>query len=234
MARNRITIVEDEEDIREILEYSLTREGFAVESASDGVSGLELIRRGTPELVLLDLMLPDIDGLEICRQLKADAATEEIAIIMVSAKGEESDIVLGLGLGADDYIPKPFSNKELVARVRSVLRRAQREEAEAVPDGVVVRGALRIDPGRHKVWLADELLELTATEFRILHLLARHPGRIFSRHQILTDARGELAAAFDRSVDAHVRTIRKKLGAARDLIETVRAIGYRFAEEPLD
>jgi two-component system phosphate regulon response regulator PhoB len=232
MARSRITVVEDEEDIREILEYSLTREGFAVETAADGASGLELIRRGNPELVLLDLMLPDIDGLEVCRQLKGDGQTKDIAIIMVSAKGEESDIVLGLGLGADDYIPKPFSNRELVARVRSVLRRAQRGEKDEDDRSTVTRGELKVDPERHKAWFASTELELTATEFRILLLLAHNPGRIFSRSQILTQARGELAAAFDRSVDAHVRTIRKKLGAGRDLIETVRSIGYRFAEEP--
>lgn len=231
MASSRITVVEDEEDIREILEYSLTREGFSVESAADGATGLNLIQRSRPELVLLDLMLPDIDGLEICRKLKADASTRDIAIIMVSAKGEESDIVLGLGLGADDYIPKPFSAKELIARVRSVLRRAQRGTGEQVPKSVIVRGRVKIDSERHKAWLADQLIELTATEFRILHLLASNPGRIFSRSQILSNSRGELAAAFDRTVDAHVRTIRKKLGGDRDLIETVRSIGYRFSEE---
>jgi len=231
MTRNRIAIVEDEADIREILEYNLSREGFDVESATDGASGLEMIQRSKPELVLLDLMLPDIDGLEVCRQLKGDEATSDIAIIMVSAKGEESDIVLGLGLGADDYIPKPFSRKELVARVRSVLRRASRPEPRESDPGVVVRNLLKIDPARHKAWIDDEEIEFTATEFRILLLLARHPGRIFSRSQILAEARGELAAAFDRSVDAHVRTIRKKLGSERGLIETVRSVGYRFAEE---
>jgi two-component system alkaline phosphatase synthesis response regulator PhoP len=234
MVKNRITIVEDEADIREILEYSLSREGFEVKSATDGASGLELIRRETPELVLLDLMLPDIDGLEICRQLKGDDETSHIAIIMVTAKGEESDIVLGLGLGADDYIPKPFSNKELVARVRSVLRRANRVTVPDDGNQAVVSGPLRIEPERHKAWVNDDEVELTATEFRILLLLARHPGRIFSRSQILADARGELAAAFDRSVDAHIRTIRKKLGKERGLIETVRSIGYRFAERDAD
>jgi len=231
MVHTRIAIVEDEEDIREILEYSLTREGFAVECAADGASGLDMIQQTRPQLVLLDLMLPDIDGLEICRQLKGDERTSDIAIIMVTAKGEESDIVLGLGLGADDYIPKPFSNKELVARVRSVLRRSQGTTADENPDGVVLRGPLRLDPAKHKAWIGSEALELTATEFRILLLLARNPGRIFSRSQILSEARGELAAAYDRSVDAHVRTIRKKLGTDRDLVETVRSIGYRFAEE---
>ena len=231
MAHNRIAIVEDEADIREILEYNLRREGFEVQSAADGASGLELIRRSKPELVLLDLMLPDIDGLEICRQMKAESGTSGVSIIMVSAKGEESDIVLGLGLGADDYIPKPFSNKELVARVRSVLRRANRPEIAEDDEELVTHGKLRIDPARHKAWVDKLEIELTATEFRMLLLLARHPGRIFSRSQILTEARGELAASFDRSVDAHVRTIRKKLGTERNLIQTVRSIGYRFAEE---
>ena len=230
MARSRITVVEDEEDIREILEYNLRREGFVVETANDGASGLEQIRRSKPELVLLDLMLPDIDGLEICRQLKRDEETRDIAIIMVSAKGEESDIVVGLELGADDYVPKPFSNKELVARVRSVLRRAQGGE-EKDAKGAVVHGRLKIDPTRHKAWIDSDELDLTATEFRILLLLARNPGRIFSRDQILTEVRGELAAAFDRTVDVHVSTLRRKLGDERDLIETVRAVGYRFAEE---
>jgi DNA-binding response OmpR family regulator len=231
MSKSRIVIVEDEEDIREILEYSLDREGFGVCSAADGASGLTLIQREVPDLVLLDLMLPDIDGLEICRQLKADKRTAEISIVMLTAKGEESDIVLGLGLGADDYIPKPFSSKELIARIRSVLRRAQKGKGAEALDAMIVRGRLRVDIERHRVWVGEESVELTATEFRILALLASNPGRIFSRSQILSDSRGDLAAAFDRSVDAHVRTIRKKLGDDRDLIETVRSIGYRFAEE---
>ena len=233
MANSRIAIVEDEEDIREILEYSLSREGFAVETANDGASGLAMVQKSLPDLVLLDLMLPDIDGLEICRQLKNAEETRDVAIIMVTAKGEESDIVLGLGLGADDYVPKPFSSKELIARVRSVLRRNQRSsERTETGDTTVEHGRLKVDPERHKAWVDDRELGLTVTEFRILLLLAKNPGRIFSRGQILSEARGELAAAFDRSVDAHVRTIRKKLGEERGLIETVRSIGYRFAEEP--
>jgi two-component system alkaline phosphatase synthesis response regulator PhoP len=229
--KTRITIVEDEEDIREILQYTLSREGFDVDCAADGSTGLSMIRRNPPDLVLLDLMLPDVEGLEVCRQLKADRETREIAIIMVTAKGEESDIVLGLGLGADDYIPKPFSARELVARTRSVLRRSRRPELEPPSETVINRGGLKVDPTRHKVYVRDSEVEFTATEFKILHLLASHPGRIFSRSQILSESRGELAAAFDRSVDAHVRTIRKKLGDLRELVETVRAIGYRFAEE---
>jgi len=230
MGQTRITIVEDEEDIREILEYTLTREGYAVECAEDGATGLAKIRRGKPDLVLLDLMLPDVNGLEICRQLKEAEETSAIGIVVVTAKGEESDIVLGLGLGADDYVTKPFSAKELVARCQSVLRRMSQPPIATKDRKEIVQGPLRIDPERFKAWVEDDELELTATEFKILQLLASHPGRIFNRSQILTDSRGELAAAFDRSVDAHIRTIRKKLGGHRDLIETVRAIGYRFAE----
>ncbi|MFT7668279.1 MAG: two-component system alkaline phosphatase synthesis response regulator PhoP [Planctomycetota bacterium] len=230
MSKSRIIVVEDEEDIQEILEYTLTREGFEVSCASDGASGLKHIRRELPDLVLLDLMLPDVDGLEICRQLKADPETRGISVIMVTAKGEESEIVLGLGLGADDYIPKPFSTRELVARTRSVLRRAGQSRSEEDVVKVVVHGSLRIDPRSYKVHVGGEELDFTVTEFKILHLLASNPGRIFSRSQILSESRGALAAAYDRSVDAHVRTIRKKLDSQRDLIETVRAIGYRFAE----
>lgn len=228
--KSRITIVEDEADIREILEYTLTREGFEVSSAADGASGLKLIRREHPDLVLLDLMLPDTDGLEICRQLKADESTRDISIIMVTAKGEEADIVLGLGLGADDYIPKPFRGRELVARTRSVLRRANQALEPDSSSKIVVQGALRVDPENYRVHIDGVEVEFTLTEFKILHLLARHPGRIFSRSQIITESRGDLSAAYDRSVDAHVRTLRKKLGEYRDMIQTVRAVGYRFVD----
>ena len=230
VSAQRIAVVEDEEDIREILEFTLQSEGFAVSCFADGKSALRAIRRERPDLVLLDLMLPDLDGLEVCRELKSDADTRAIPVVMVTAKGEETDVVLGLGLGADDYVPKPFRNKELVARVKAVLRRTAREVV-ADDERQITHGDLRMDPTRHKAWAAERELELTATEFRILQLLASHPGRIFTRAQILTASRGEDAAAYERSVDAHVRTVRKKLGELRDLIETVRSIGYRFAEE---
>ena len=230
MVTQRIVVVEDEEDIRDILAYTLEREGYVVHVAPNGVRGLSEVRKRQPDLVLLDLMLPGVDGLEICRALKQDEDTRNIAIIMVTAKSEESDVVLGLGLGADDYILKPFSPKEVVARVRAVLRRTANERSEENGDKVVVRGELRIDPQRFRV--ADGELEIafTATEFKLLHHLALHPGRVFTRGQLLEIARGDDAAAFERSVDAHIRTVRKKLGDKRDLIETVRSIGYRFAE----
>lgn len=225
-----IVVIEDEEDILEILEYTLKREGFLVSSASNGVRGLSEVRKRQPDLVLLDLMLPGVDGLEICRALKQDEDTRGIAIIMVTAKSEESDIVLGLGLGADDYILKPFSPKEVVARIRAVLRRAEREREDEDLEKVVVRGGLRIDPVRFRVSDDEREVVLTATEFKILHHLALHPGRVFTRGQLLEVSRGDDSASFERSVDAHIRTVRKKLGDKRDLIETVRSVGYRFGE----
>mgnify|MGYP005994582101 CR=1 FL=1 len=231
MARQKVLIVEDEADIRELLEYSLAREGLDVETAAEGTAALSTVRRRVPDLILLDLMLPGLDGLEICRRLKSDEATRSIPVIMVTAKGDEADVVLGLGLGADDYIAKPFSPKALVARVQAVLRRT-RSSATVDDKAVVDHGALRIDPNRHKVFVGEREIGLTATEFRILHYLASRPGRVFSRDQILSFALGPNTVVTDRSVDVHVRAIRKKLGEQRDLVETVRGIGYRFAEEP--
>ena len=232
MTDAQIVVVEDEEDIQELLVYNLRRHGFEVLAASDGASGLALIRSTTPDLVLLDLMLPDINGLEICEQIRRDGALKNTGVIMVTARDADEDIVRGLALGADDYIPKPFSNLELLARVRAVLRRIQRVADVELSQVELTCGFLRINSELRRAWLREEELGLTATEFRMLLLLASNPGRIFSRSQMLSDARGELAAAFDRTVDAHVRTIRKKLGPERTLIETVRSFGYRFRDRP--
>lgn len=229
MRRPRILIVEDEADIRELLEYTLSREGFETSSTADGVTGLSEARRATPELLVLDLMLPGIDGLEVCRRLKQDESTSSISIVMLTAKGEESDVVLGLGLGADDYVIKPFSPKEVVARIRAVLRRAGAAERHDEKKKLV-HGGITIDPSRHKVFVLESEIPVTATEFRILHYLASRPGRVFSRDQILSGALGPNPMVLDRSVDVHVRAIRKKLADHRDLIETVRGVGYRFAE----
>ena len=230
MSKPKILVVEDDTDIRELLQYSLTREGYEVGTAADGKSAVTSARRMVPDLVLLDLMLPGLDGLEVCRQIRTDRATAGSAVIMVTAKGEESDVVLGLGLGADDYVLKPFKTNELVARVKAVLRRTR--EDSRLPDDrrTIVHGALRIDPERHKVTVAGADLDLTATEFRILHYLASRPGRVFTRDQILTASMGPNSMVLERNIDVHVRSIRRKLGDHRDLIETVRAIGYRFAE----
>jgi two-component system phosphate regulon response regulator PhoB len=226
-----IVLIEDEPDIREVVEHNLQREGFRVHAAAEGDAGLRLAREQRPDLVLLDLMLPGLDGLEICRRLKEDAGTRAIPVIMVSAKGEESDVVLGLGLGADDYVVKPFSPKELVARVRAVLRRTRQPAPAAGERGErIARGGLVIDRGRHRVEVDGEPVEFTATELRLLHHLASHPGRVFTRDQLLDRVIGERAMVISRNIDVHVRSVRKKLGPYRDWVETIRGVGYRFRD----
>ncbi len=225
----RIVVIEDEDDILEVIAYNLKREGYDVVTSTSGEDGLEKIERNAPQLVILDLMLPEIDGIELCRKLKADPLTQAIPVIMVTAKGEESDVVLGLGVGADDYITKPFSPREMVARVRAVLRRS-RGRTEVDRRESVVRDGIVIDPQRHDVKIDGESVILTATEFRLLHFLATHPGRVFTRDHLLTRVIGEDAIVIDRNIDVHVRSIRKKLGAHRDLIETIRGVGYRFKD----
>lgn len=230
MSRQKIVVVEDEPDILEVIEYNLEREGFRVVTASAGDEGLKAISRETPDLVLLDLLLPGLDGIEICRKVKMDPKTQRIPIIMVSAKGEESDIVLGLGVGADDYISKPFRPKELIARVKAVLRRGTVKE-ESQDNERIVRGPLLVDASRHEVRLENETIVFTATEFRLLHLLASHPGRVFTRDQLVSRVIGGGAAVIDRNIDVHIRSIRKKLGDHRHLIGTIRGVGYRFQDD---
>jgi DNA-binding response OmpR family regulator len=229
MAQHKILIVEDEPDIREVMEFNLAREGFAVTTAGDGAEGFHLARETRFDLVLLDLMLPEMDGLEICRRLRESEEGRNVSIIMVSAKGEESDVVLGLGLGADDYVTKPFSPRELVARVRAVLRRNQAPAAAAAGDRLVHEG-LVIDPDRHRVEVDGQAVAFTATEMRLLHYLAARPGRVFTRDQLLERAIGEKAVVINRNIDVHVRAIRSKLGPFRDWLETVRGVGYRFRD----
>jgi two-component system phosphate regulon response regulator PhoB len=230
MSGKRILVVEDETDILEVIEYNLKREGFRVIGTQNGQEALRRVRKDLPDLVVLDLMLPGMDGIEICRQLKRDNLTRTIPIIMVTAKGEESDVVLGLGVGADDYVPKPFSPKELLARIRAVLRRAPLQE-ERDADVRITRDGLVIDPASHKVTIDGRLALLTATEFRLLHTLASHPGRVFTRDDLLSRAIGQDVVVLDRNIDVHIRAIRKKLGPFRDWVETVRGLGYRFREE---
>ena len=229
MPRQTILVIEDEEDLREVVTYNLEREGFEVLATGSGREGLNKARVRAPHLVLLDLMLPDLDGLEICRRLRADRLTARLPVIMVTAKGAESDVVLGLGIGADDYVAKPFSPRELVARVKAVLRRGPLRE-EGGPAERVVAGPLLVDAARHEAALDGEALELTATEFRLLHFLAAHPGRVFTREQMLRRVLGENVVLVDRNIDVHVRSIRHKLGEHRTLIETVRGVGYRFQD----
>ena len=228
MAKKKILVVDDDEDILELMRFNLSKEGYAVLTALTGEEGLKQASATPPDLICLDLMLPSIDGLEVCKRLKQDHRTETVPIVMVTAKGEEADIVTGLELGADDYITKPFSPRVLIARVRAVLRRKTQETASE-SDTVRIRN-LVIHPGRHEVLIDGKVLELTYTEFRLLHLLARRPGWVFTRYQIVDAVRGQNYPVTERSVDVQVAGLRKKLGPAAEYIETVRGIGYRFRE----
>lgn len=225
----KIVVVEDDPLIRDAIAQALRREGFAVIGVGEGEQALPLIAQEAPVLVLLDVILPGLDGLEVCRRLKQDPSTSAIPIVMITARSEESDVVIGLGLGADDYIIKPFRPRELVARVRAVLRRgALRTETVS---GRVTHGDVAIDADRHEVRAGGQEVHLTATEFRLLHFLASHPGRVFTRDQLAQHAIGRDTVVVDRNIDVHVRAIREKLGPSRRrLIETVRGVGYRFLD----
>ena len=229
MSRSKVLIIEDEPDLVEVVSYNLKREGFQVISAGRGDDGLNMIRNLSPSLVILDLMLPGIDGLSICQHIKSDPLTRDIPIIIVSAKGEESDVVIGLGLGADDYLAKPFGPRELLARVKAVLRRGSIRE-DKQKERISIR-ELVIDSTRHEVRISGELISLTATEFKILYQLASQPGRAFTREQLLNRVVGEGVIVVDRNIDVHIRAIRKKLGDYAQMIQTIRGIGYRFVDE---
>lgn len=232
MARKQkqVVIVEDEADILDVIAYNLRREGFTVTGCTDGEAGLRMIRNIRPDLVVLDLMLPGLDGIEICKELKADPITRDISVIMVTAKGEESDIVLGLGVGADDYLAKPFKPRELIARVNSVLRRGPMQD-DVLDAGRVVHGPLVIDPVRHEVTLDGLPVVLTATQFRLLHFIASRPGRVFTREELLGHVVGDEVLVMERNIDVHIRALRKVLGGHSALIETIRGVGYRFADK---
>lgn len=228
MSKETILIVEDEADIQELIRYNLKREGYTVEAADTGEQALQIARKKPVDLILLDLMLPAIDGLEVCKLLKNNEATASIPIIMLTAKGEEADIVTGLELGADDYIPKPFSPRVLIARLRAVLRRrAQTTPSET--DTVSMHG-ITLHPGRFEVQVDGELVTLTNTEFKVLQYLMRRPGWVFTRYQIVDAVHGTDYAVTDRSVDVQIVGLRKKLGDAGQYVETVRGVGYRFKE----
>jgi two-component system alkaline phosphatase synthesis response regulator PhoP len=230
VSREKILVIEDEPDILDIIAYNLSREGYTVVCARDGEAGLEKCRREEPQLVLLDLMLPGLDGLEVCRRLQLEPETRQIPVIMVTAKGEEADVVLGLGLGADDYVTKPFSPRELIARVKAVLRRGPLRNHDTDAPGRIRRDGLSIDLARHEVLVDGEPVAFTATELRLLHFLAARPGRVFTRDQLLSRVLGQDVMVIDRNIDVHVRAIRQKLGRHRDLIETIRGVGYRFRD----
>ena len=228
MAKQKILAVDDEEDILELLRFNLTREGFAVVCAASGEEALKTALSHKPDLILLDLLLPGIDGLEVARRLKKEEATKETPIIMVTAKGEEADIVTGLEVGAEDYITKPFSRKVLIARGRAVLRR--KASGPADDQEVVTVHDLTIHPGRREVLVKGKPVVLTFTEFGILNFLARRPGWVFTRSQIVDAVKGDEYFVTDRAVDVQIVGLRKKLGSAAKVIETVRGVGYRFKE----
>ena len=232
MAEQTILVVEDEEDVVELLRYNLARNGYRVEAVTTGPDAVS--RTGTlqPDLILLDLMLPGMDGLEVCRTLKKDGRTERIPIIMVTAKGDEADVVAGLEMGADDYVTKPFSPRVLLARVKAVLRRPARTTAPDPGSAPVVRiQDLEIDPGRHRVFVKGKEVELTSTEFSLLYYLASRPGWVFTRYQIVDAVHGSDYAVTDRSIDVQIVGLRRKLGKTGTCIETVRGVGYRFQDD---
>jgi two-component system phosphate regulon response regulator PhoB len=228
MATERILVVDDEEDLLELIRYNLGKEGYQVRCVASGEMALREARAQSPDLILLDLMLPAVDGLSVCRILKGDPQTQHIPVVMVTAKTEEADVVTGLELGADDYITKPFSPRVLLARIRAVLRRKQ--VAELDDDSSIKVHELVIHPGRHEVLLRGQQVDLTFTEFRLLQFLARKPGWAFSRSQIVDAVKGEDYPVTERSVDVQVAGLRKKLGDFGSYIETVRGVGYRFKE----
>jgi len=228
MADNKILVVDDEEDILELVRYNLARDGYRVVCAASGEQALNRAKSEPFDLIVLDLMLPGIDGLEVAKKLKSKPETRHIPIIMLTAKGEEADIVTGLELGADDYVTKPFSPRILIARVKAVIRRNLQEEVD--DSSIIQIYELEIDPGKRKVLARGSHVELTFTEFQVLYLLARRPGWVFTRFKIVDSIRGDDYPVTDRSVDVQIVGLRKKLGPYGKYIETVRGVGYRFKE----
>ena len=228
MTKIHILAVDDEEDILELIRYNLEKDGYRVTTAISGEEALEAAKSQQPDLILLDLMLPGVDGFEVCKILKNDSETSRIPIVMLTAKGEESDIVAGLELGAEDYITKPFSPRILIARIRAVLRRKKRAATDAASSLHIHN--LAIHPARFEVLIDGEPVDLTATEFNILFFLVRHPGWVFTRSQIIDAVKGTDYPVTDRAVDVQIVGLRKKLKSAGKYIETVRGVGYRFKE----
>lgn len=232
MAQPRILIVEDERGLTQTLSWYFAREGYEAVVAHDGLDGLRKAQALLPDVVLLDVMLPSLSGLEVCRELRAGDRTKDLPIVMLTARAEETDQLVGLNMGADDYVTKPFSNKVLVQRVKALLRRVQ---GAGEAGDVIEHAGVRIDRVRHRVSVGAEAVDLTPTEFKLLLCLLRQPGRAFNRHQLMDAAIGEGSIVLERTIDVHVKTLRQKLklaGGPDDLIETVRGVGYRFREDP--
>jgi DNA-binding response OmpR family regulator len=230
MSKARILIVEDDASLAEVLDYNLTQEGYETQVATDGQQGLREIRLRCPDMVILDLMLPMIEGLEVCRLLRADPSTSNVLVLMLTARAEESDELVGFSVGADDYVTKPFSVKVLLQRINALLRRKQQGSADR---DVLVSQGVMIDRRRHRATAGDRSLDLTPSEFGLLTALLRQPGRAFTRAELIDVALGDDALVLERTIDVHIRALRKKLGAHADIVQTVRGIGYRL-RDPAD
>jgi two-component system, OmpR family, phosphate regulon response regulator PhoB len=224
----KLLIIEDDRSLAEILAYNFRQAGYEVDTASDGMDGLSQARLKSPDIVILDIMLPVMDGLEVCRRLRGDSGTAGILILMLTAKTEESDQLIGFSLGADDYVAKPFSVKVLVERIKALERRQRGREASDAD--VVTRAGITVDRGRHRACVGDQSLDLTRSEFRLLDTLIRQPGRAFQRSELIHAALGEDIIVLERTIDVHIRAVRRKLGEAAEAVETVRGIGYRFRD----
>jgi len=225
MSKATVLVIDDEKDLIEMVRYNLSKEGYDVIAAINGEAGLELALQHGVDAIVLDLMLPGMDGLEVCRRLRSERRTQDVPLIMVTAKSEEADKVIGLEVGADDYLTKPFSPRELAARLKALLRRATAQQA---PREVLRAGALTVDLERHEVSCGSQTIDLTATEFRILHFLASHPGRVYSRNDIIDAALGRDVAVLDRTIDVHLTALRRKLGPCGKHLQTLRGVGYKF------
>jgi two-component system, OmpR family, alkaline phosphatase synthesis response regulator PhoP len=231
MAKATILVIEDDPDIRELLSFSLAKEGWTIVAAGDGESGMAKLGSANPDCIVLDIMLPGMDGLEVLKALKAEPARRRLPVIMTTAKGEEADIVAGLELGADDYVVKPYSPRVLAARIRAALRKSYEARALASSgDAILAKGDITLDPGKHEVKVKDKRVDLSATEFSILELLIRNPGWVFSRSRIIDSVKGRDYPVTDRAVDVQILALRRKLGENGDDIETVRGVGYRLKD----
>lgn len=227
--KKKILVVDDEADIRELLRYNLEQEGYQVELIENGEATLEFLRKNRVDLVLLDLMLPGLPGLELCKQLKKEADLEAIPIIMISAKSSETDVIVGLELGADDYITKPFSPKEVMARIKAIFRRLD-EKKSAMPPEEIRYENLMMNLSKHEVWVDGKEVKLTSTEFKILQCLMSRVGHVFTRDELIDFALGKDISVVDRTIDVHITNLRKKIGSYGALIESIRAVGYRLKD----
>ncbi|HUX49584.1 MAG TPA: response regulator [Spirochaetia bacterium] len=228
MAKETVLVVDDEEDILELINYNLSKEGYTVHTVTSGEAALSHVLRHPPDVIVLDLMLPGVDGIEVCRRLKRDDATRRIPVIMVTAKTEDADIVTGLEVGADDYVTKPFSPRVLIAHLRALIRRMTENDTSSAEETSLQLHNITVDIARHEVNVGNDIVNLSATEFAILEFFMRNPGWVFSRNRIIDSVKGKDYPVTERSVDVQILGLRKKLGAAGDLIETVRGVGYRI------